>query len=130
MNKQIEEIVVILETSGAISYEPNAYRLPSEGFIDKFFVSEREGRLTIDYVIFANAIVKSGFRRQEDVAREIFAEIEKEIEAALESNYKIKRDAQDMNDTLVTYVEGKIACLRGIDGFIAELKKKYEVKTE
>lgn len=64
-------------------------------------------------------------RKAPDAAKEILAEIEKEIELALDNNYKVKRDAQDMNDTLVIYVEGKIDCLRGLLGFIAELEKEY-----
>ena len=68
---------------------------------------------------------KMGYRKSADVAEEIFAEIEKEIELALDSNYKVKRDAQDDNNSLVMYVEGKIDCLRGLLGFLAELKKKY-----
>jgi hypothetical protein len=103
MNKQIEEIVEILKTSGAILYEPNTYRLPSEGFINKFFVTERAGRLTIDYGIFACAIINAGYRKQGEVATEIISEIEQSI-MAHGTNYAMKR--------------------------LAELKKKYEVKTE
>lgn len=73
----------------------------------------------------ATNLYNAGYRKASEVAAEIFAEIEKEIELALDSNYKVKRDAQDMNDTLVIYAEGKIDCLRGLLGFIAELKKKY-----
>jgi hypothetical protein len=60
-----------------------------------------------------------------DVAREIFEEIDREIEMALKCNYKVKRDAEDDNEGLVPYIDGKIDCLRGLEGFIAELKKKY-----
>ena len=47
-----------------------------------------------------------------EVAREIFDDIEKEIELAIDSNCKVRRDAQDDNDSLAMYVEGKIDCLR------------------
>ena len=73
----------------------------------------------------AEHLYEKGYRKASDVAEEIFAEIEKEIKLALDSNYKVKRDAQDDNDSLVMYVEGKIDCLRGLLGFLAELKKKY-----
>jgi hypothetical protein len=73
----------------------------------------------------AQELYYKGYCKSTDVTEEIFAEIEKEIELALDSNYKVKRDAQDDNDSLVMYVEGKIDCLRGLLGFIAELKKKY-----
>ena len=72
-------------------------------------------------IIRAKALYNAGYRK----ASEIFEEIEQEIELALDCNYKVKRDAQGDNDTLVIYVDGKIDCLRGLAGFIAELKKKY-----
>ena len=71
---------------------------------------------------------KKGYRRQEDVAREIFADIEKEIEPALERNYRAFEkylNAQD-SPTLLR-VDGKIYAMRGIYCFIEELKKKYGV---
>lgn len=68
----------------------------------------------------------AGYRRQSEVAREIFEEIEKEIIAALESNYRVYEkylNAQD-SPTLLR-VGGKIDALRGIYCFIEDLKKKY-----
>lgn len=59
-----------------------------------------------------------------EVAREIFEEIEKEIKAALESNYKVLSQFEQ-SDELWYRVNGKIDALRGIDGFVEELKKKY-----
>ena len=62
-------------------------------------------------------------------AREIFAEIEFEIVAALVSNYNAKYKIVtkgEVNSILYSIIEGKIAALRGIDDFIAHLKKKYE----
>ena len=52
---------------------------------------------------------------------DIFSELESEITAALESNYKAK--AMDTADDFVAYCEGKIHALRGILDFIEELKK-------
>ena len=66
--------------------------------------------------------------QKSEVAREIFAEIEREIVAALQSNYSAKQERveKQIPDDFVSYMcEGKIAALRGIDDFIAELKKKY-----
>ena len=74
---------------------------------------------------FARELYAKGYRKASEVAEEIFAEIEKEIELALDSNYKVKRDAEDMNYGLINYVEGKIHCLRGLLGFLDELKEKY-----
>jgi hypothetical protein len=67
---------------------------------------------------------------KQEVAREIFEEIESEIKLALESNYKAKREHIDNNyyclhAEFLSAVQGKIDALRGIDDFIAELKKKY-----
>lgn len=60
---------------------------------------------------------------KQEVAREIFEEIRKEIELALDSNYKA-RHANGYGE-FGEYVNGKIHALRGIDDFIAEFKKKY-----
>lgn len=63
-----------------------------------------------------------------EVAREIFEEIESEIVAALQSNYRAKQERveKQLPDDFVSYMcEGKIAALRGIEAFVEELKKKY-----
>ena len=66
-----------------------------------------------------------------EVAREICCKIEEEIVAALESNYRarkehIERHAELAYDTeLLLEINGKINALRGIEGFVEELKKKY-----
>lgn len=62
-----------------------------------------------------------------EVAREIFSKLEEEIEAALESNYKVYEkylNAQD-SPTLLR-VGGKIDALRGIYCFIEDLKRNTE----
>ena len=66
-----------------------------------------------------------------EVANKICCAIEKEIVAALESNYRarkehIERHAELAYDTeLLLEISGKINALRGIEGFVEELKKKY-----
>lgn len=67
---------------------------------------------------------------RQEVARAICCEIEKEIVAALESNYRALKEWDDgrCNDyilEMVNRVKGKIDALRGIEGFVEELKKKY-----
>jgi hypothetical protein len=64
---------------------------------------------------------KNGY---EKAVKEIFAEIEREVEEALKSNYKVLPGFVDC-DELYHMVQGKISALRGIEGFIEELKKKY-----
>ena len=70
-------------------------------------------------------------RIKADMAREICCKIEEEIVAALESNYRarkehIERYADLAYDTeLLLEIKGKINALRGIEGFVEELKEKY-----
>ena len=70
-------------------------------------------------------------RIKAEVAREICCKIEEEIVAALESNYRarkehIERYADFAYDTeLLLEINGKLNALRGIEGFVEELKKKY-----
>ena len=59
-----------------------------------------------------------------EVAREIFEEIEREINDALKNNYTIRVDFED-SDELYHNINGKINALRGIEYFISELKEKY-----
>ena len=72
----------------------------------------------------AKALYDAGYRKQSEVVNEIFAEIEKKIAAALESNYNA-RQYFELSDDLYHVENGKISALRGIEGFIEELKKKY-----
>ena len=66
-----------------------------------------------------------------EVAKEIFEEIEKEIVAALNCNYKrrteyyTKERYTKEDGEFINTVNGKIDALRGIEGFVEELKKKY-----
>ena len=64
-----------------------------------------------------------------EVAKEIFAEIQAEIKAALDSNYKALPKVEQ-SEELWSCVRGKIDCLRGLDDFIDELKKKYTEEDE
>ena len=75
------------------------------------------------------AVLDERAEAKTEVAREIFEEIEQEIKLALESNYKVK-NYYCLNAEFLSYVRGGIDALRGIDDFLAELKKKYigEVK--
>jgi hypothetical protein len=65
-----------------------------------------------------------------EFAREICCKIEEEIVAALESNYnaraeRLRNPRCESADEFIAHVEGKIAALRGIEGFVEELKDKY-----
>ena len=60
---------------------------------------------------------------KQDIAREIFEDIHKEIELALDSNYKARNN--NGYGEFGEYVNGKIHALRGIEDFLAEIEKKY-----
>ena len=65
-----------------------------------------------------------------DEVRRIFEEIEEEIVAALDSNYKALRTYDDGRNNdyileLVGRIKGKIDALRGIEAFVEDLKEKY-----
>jgi hypothetical protein len=80
-----------------------------------------EGFLEADRVIrnipTADVVPREEFEK-------IFEEIEAEITAALKSNYEA-RSVYNPTDEFGMWVQGKIDALRGIEDFIAELKKKY-----
>lgn len=87
-------------------------------------------RIENDSLRIANEKMYTAFREQEKTIEAIFSELESEITAALENNYKAKGDRLKkpnlyMTDELVAYCEGKIHALRGISDFIEELKEKY-----
>lgn len=69
---------------------------------------------------------KNGY---EKAVNEIFADIEDEIVAAIKGNVKAIDERQEKNnayeDSFIVRCYGKIDALRGVDGFVEELKKKY-----
>ena len=75
-------------------------------------------------------LYNAGYRKTSDVAREVFEEIEKEIKLALDSNYEAKQEHYDnhyrISTEFIGMVCGKIDALRGMQDFLADLKKKYE----
>lgn len=69
-------------------------------------------------------------KAKSDAAREICCKIEEEIVAALESNYRAMREhnlkrCPDSDGLFLERIYGKIDALRGIEGFVEELKTKY-----
>ena len=102
--------------------------------LDKAIESIRSGDGTPTQKLFAECclycVPTADVVPKSEVARKICCEIEEEIVAALESNYKAKADRLAscecyFADEIVSLCEGKIAALRGIEGFVEELKKKY-----
>lgn len=71
------------------------------------------------------AAYKNGYAQgKADAATEIFAEIEREINDALQSNYKVLPLIEE-SEALWNRVNGNIDALRGIEGFIEDSKEKY-----
>jgi hypothetical protein len=66
MNEQVKELTDILKKSNAVSYEPNARQveIQLESPREKFYVSDHDGHLTIDYSILAKDIFAADFRKQ------------------------------------------------------------------
>ena len=80
-------------------------------------------------------LYEAGYRRQSEVAKEIFAEIEKEIKSAIAVNYKARearmnRGYSEIDDNMMSSIWAKINTLRGILDFIEELKETYEVDSD
>ena len=77
--------------------------------------------------ILAEKLVAKGYRKASDLAAEIFEEIEKEIEIAIDSNYRAKKEHYGLPnyDNFKAKCDGKIFAMRDLLDFIAELKKKY-----
>jgi predicted nucleic acid-binding Zn ribbon protein len=61
------------------------------------------------------------------IAREICSKICREINDALQSNYKVLPQIEQ-SEALWNRVSGKIDALRGIDGFIADLLEEYMIR--
>lgn len=55
----------VMKKSNAVTYEPNAYQvdLYCKTLKEKFYVSEQDGHLTIDYRTFAEAFYNAGYRK-------------------------------------------------------------------
>ncbi len=70
MNEQVKELTDILKKSNAVSYEPNAR--PVDLYLktstrEKFYVSDNDGHLTIDYNQLAKDVYEAGWRKKEDI---------------------------------------------------------------
>lgn len=67
-------------------------------------------------------------RHYDDGIKEFAESLKKEIDNALESNYKAKRQWLEKtnidNETMVRYIDGKIDCLLGLNMFVHNLVKE------
>ena len=77
-------------------------------------------------------LYEAGYRRQSEVAKEIFAKLEREIQDALRQNYAVhqKRIEKCGMDEFAQICSAKIHTLQGILDFIEELKETYEVDSD
>lgn len=112
MNKQIEEMVKYVPRN-ITAYDGNPRGL-------QLYIEQR--------INIAEALYNAGYRRQDEVAKDIFTQLEEEIEAELKINYRLYEKYLNGQDTpTIQRFGGKIDALRGIQDFIEELKKKYGV---
>lgn len=108
MNKQVEEMAQV--------YEEARYKA------QETLGSMNEGA----GVWYAKAFYKAGYRKQSEVAREIFAEIENTINS-------LQEDCEEgRNDTIKykQFYDGRINALEAMKYYLAEIKKKYEVQED
>ena len=61
--QQIEEMKNILLNSGAVTFEENVQKLFRQFPKDEFYVSNKDGHLTIDYGKFAEDLYNTGYRQ-------------------------------------------------------------------
>lgn len=75
----------------------------------------------------AEYLYEAGYRKQVEVET-YFETLEKEIEEALRSNYQARADRIEQGgyDEFVSFIDGKIIALRGIQEFVSSLKIKYK----
>ena len=71
----------------------------------------------------AEALYTAGYRKAEDVAAEIFAEIEKIIEKEIHRCESIRESYEDLSQR--KYWEGGESAVRKVNYWIAKLKKKH-----
>ena len=86
--------------------------------------TDKYGETNVNEVMAAFEKATADVAPKSEVAREIFEEIEREINDAMQSNYKVLPIIEE-SEALWNRVNGKIDALRGIDGFLDELKAKY-----
>lgn len=85
-------------------------------------------RAYVDGIGFVDALIADD---KKEVAREIFAQLEEEIEPILKKNYRLyTKYLNEQDSQTVLRIGGKIDALRGIYCFIENLKKKYGVTEE
>ena len=94
--KQIEEMSEVMQKSNAVTYEPNACRIDlyCKTQREKFYVSEQDGHLTIDYSILAKAVYNAGYRKIPEGAVVI---LDEEMEEFAENLMKSPQMQKTMN---------------------------------
>lgn len=113
-----------IEILAEIEYAPTADVVPKSEVEN--IISDQRQRLN-EYKKQIVTLQEKLEQAKADAAKEIFDELEREIEDALKNNYEALRRFEDSDD-LWHNVNGKINTLRGLEHFIGELKKKFEGK--
>ena len=117
-DKQIEEMARIPESEmGMSGYSKFSWKLWEAGLCT---MAEAEK---------ADQIMRNmGYRKADEVAREIFEEIDRMLEEEYVHIEKCKEKARD--DDVFCELDGELCGLDMAQSLIAELKKKYITKTE
>lgn len=58
-----------------------------------------------------------------EIVKKLFTEIHTEIAEAVRNNLDVRKEC---HEDFISFVDGKIMALRGIDDYLDELQKKYE----
>lgn len=88
----------------------------------EIFDEEYSKRNLITPQFTAEHLIAKGYRKQSEVAREIFEEIEKEVASKIPMKIQLFKDDRDFEGG---FINGKTDALFDVLVLIAELKKKY-----
>lgn len=119
-DKQIEgysDLVLIIDKA-IRDWQDRRYACNEEGLVE---VKESLAE-SIAVAVFVNE-----YHKQVE-GETYFDNIEQEIEEALRSNYQARADRIEQGgyDEFVSFIDGKIIALRGIQEFVSSLKIKYK----
>lgn len=82
----------------------------------------------MDCAIIADLLVNKGYRKQSDVAREIFEEIEKKVKASIVIYFEDMNKEHIKDTPLYDRCSGSVFAFKNMEDFLAQLKKKWEVE--
>ena len=121
----LQSALVILTHQEILHLSPRKFTELSRKYMMEMVFLFMKGKAVSDMARFMDKTLQDGYDiGRKECAREIFEELEREINDALQSNYYVLPQIEE-SEALWNRVHGKIDALRGIGGFIDELKDKY-----